>query len=106
MTLSLSFSPSATSIAAAATLLLATAAPAQMGILASYPLANDLLDAVGTNGPVTLHGTTAGPADGVCVFGTYGFPPGSGDEVYTPGITGFDETDFEIDVDFVGYTSW
>jgi len=84
---------------ASAALLAFSASSVSAQILASYPLSNDLLDATGTNGPVFLYGSTTGPANGVCVGGTWGVP-GSGDELYTPTIAGFDEFDFRLDVDF------
>jgi len=91
--------PAVSLLPSVAALALAIAGFARAQIQASWPLANDLSDTTGNHTDVTLHGATTGPADGVCVGGTYG-PPGSGDELYTPTVLGFDETDFQIDVDF------
>lgn len=89
-----------TSFAAAALLsLLTVEAAAQTQVLASFPLADSLDDVTNNHGPVVLYGSTTGPADGVCVGGTYS-APNVGDELYSPLIGGLDDTDFQIDVDF------
>ncbi|MBN1953382.1 MAG: T9SS type A sorting domain-containing protein [Bacteroidales bacterium] len=62
-------------------------------VLANYPLSSDLSDITGNNGDVTLSGVDP-PAGAVCVNGIY---PNA---ATTPQISGFDENNFQIEVDF------
>jgi hypothetical protein len=71
----------------------------------SYPLFDDLADATGNYGDVTLYGnpTPPTPPDGVdplCLNGIYLFDPG-GQDMQTPNIFSLDETDLQIDIQFI-----
>ena len=63
-------------------------------ILANYPLSSDLSDITGNNGDMTLSGVDP-PEGAVCVNGIY---PNAAS---TPQISGFDENNFQIELDFM-----
>ena len=71
----------------------------------SYPLFDDLADATGNYGDITLYGnpTPPAPPDGVnplCLNGIYFWDSG-GQDMQTPNIFSLDETDLQIDIQFI-----
>ena len=88
-------------LALLATLSVTDAVNAQI-VQASYPLLTDLLDETGQYGPTTLNGNgvpaPSAPDNGVCHDGTYYY--GGGQDIRTATISGLDDTDFQIEVDF------
>ena len=71
-------------------------------LLAEYELLSDLKDKTAKNGPVQLTGNPtppSAPSNGVCHNGIYRYAA-NGQDIRTPIISGFDATDFMVEVEF------